>query len=70
MRSAVRAPERFESCPVRSTPREPSTTIGAHEFRNHFGWYMERAAAGEEIVITCRGKAYVRLTADQAVSLL
>jgi len=31
---------------------------------------MERAAAGEEIVITRRGKPYVRLTADQAVSLL
>jgi prevent-host-death family protein len=48
---------------------EPSETeaarhsVGAHEFRNLFGWYMERAAAGEEFLITRRGKAYVRLTA-------
>lgn len=39
-----------------------STTVGAHEFRNHFGWYMERAAAGEEIAVTRRGKPYVHLT--------
>ena len=26
--------------------------VGAHQFRNHFGWYMERAAAGEEILGT------------------
>jgi hypothetical protein len=25
--------------------------VGAHEFRNHFGYYMERAAAGNEILI-------------------
>ena len=30
--------------------------VGAHEFRNRFGWYMERAAAGESFVITRRGK--------------
>lgn len=35
--------------------------VGAHEFRNHFGWYMERAASGEEILITRRGKAYAKL---------
>ncbi len=37
--------------------------IGAHEFRNHFGWYAERAAAGEEFLVTRRGKPYVRLSA-------
>jgi prevent-host-death family protein len=35
--------------------------VGAHEFRNRFGWYMERAAAGEELLVTRRGKPYVRL---------
>jgi prevent-host-death family protein len=34
---------------------------GAHQFRNHFGYYMERAAAGEEIHVARRGKPYVRL---------
>ena len=42
-----------------------STSVGAHEFRNHFGWYMERAAAGEAIAVTRRGKPYVRLVAAQ-----
>jgi prevent-host-death family protein len=37
------------------------TTVGAHEFRNHFGWYMQRAAAGEEILVTRRGRPTVRL---------
>jgi prevent-host-death family protein len=30
-------------------------------FRNHFGYWMERAAAGDEIVITRRGRRYARL---------
>jgi hypothetical protein len=36
-------------------------TLGAHLFRSHFGYWMERAAAGEEILITRRGRAYARL---------
>jgi prevent-host-death family protein len=35
--------------------------VGANEFRNRFGWYMERAAAGEEFLVERRGKPYVRL---------
>lgn len=35
--------------------------VGAHEFRNHFGYYMERAAAGTEILIRRHGKPYARL---------
>jgi prevent-host-death family protein len=37
------------------------TEVGAHEFRNRFGWYMERSAAGEGILITRRGKPHARL---------
>jgi prevent-host-death family protein len=37
--------------------------VGAHEFRNRFGWYMQRAAAGEEILVTRRGKPSLRLAA-------
>ena len=36
--------------------------VGAHEFRNLFGFYIERAAAGEEFLITKRGKPYARLS--------
>ena len=31
---------------------ESGATVGAHEFRNHFGWYMERASAGESFQVT------------------
>jgi prevent-host-death family protein len=55
------------SSPVSSiTPTKASTAeVGAHEFRNHFGWYMERAAAGEEILVTRRGRPYARLAPPQ-----
>jgi prevent-host-death family protein len=36
--------------------------VGAHQFRNHFGYWMERAAAGDEILITRRGHRYARLS--------
>jgi antitoxin (DNA-binding transcriptional repressor) of toxin-antitoxin stability system len=35
--------------------------VGAHLFRNRFGYYMERAAGGKEILIRRRGKLYARL---------
>lgn len=35
--------------------------VGAHEFRNHFGYYMEQAAAGADILVRRRGKPYARL---------
>jgi prevent-host-death family protein len=52
----------FESHQLHS-PQEGVTTVGANLFRDHFGWYMERAGAGEEIVVTRRGKPTVRLIA-------
>jgi hypothetical protein len=53
------------SSPTSSTPQAVDaapTVIGAHEFRNRFGWYMERAAAGEPILITRRGKQHLHLS--------
>ncbi len=29
--------------------------VGAHEFRNHFGYYLEHAAAGGEVLVNRRG---------------
>ena len=55
------------SNPSASTPPEPTeVTVGAHDFRNHFGYYMERATAGEEIAVTRRGKPTVKLVAYQS----
>ncbi len=42
---------------VASTVQE----VGAHEFRNRFGFYMEQAAGGSEILIRRRGRPYARL---------
>lgn len=50
------------SSPVSSTsPAEDEVVVGAHEFRERFGYWMERAAGGEEILITRRGQRYARL---------
>jgi prevent-host-death family protein len=50
------------SSPLSSTPQaEREVTVGAHEFREKFGYWMERAVAGEEILITRRGRRYARL---------
>jgi prevent-host-death family protein len=35
--------------------------VGAHEFRNHFGYHLERAADGHEVLVSRRGRPYVRL---------
>jgi prevent-host-death family protein len=47
------------SSPLSSTPS--STEVGCHQFRNHFGFYLERAAAGETVEISRRGRPYGRL---------
>jgi prevent-host-death family protein len=56
-------PEATGSSPVSSTPIPSArvTQVGAHVFRNHFGYYMERAAAGDEIHITRHGRQFARL---------
>jgi prevent-host-death family protein len=50
----------FESPQLHSSPPETSQ-VGAHEFRNHFGYYLERAADGHEVLVSRRGRPYVRL---------
>jgi prevent-host-death family protein len=43
----------------------PPIETGANQFRNHFGYYLERAAAGDEILISRRGRPYARLSPVQ-----
>jgi hypothetical protein len=50
----------FESRQLHSPPGA-DVMVGANEFRNRFGRYMERAAAGETLHVTRRGKPYVTL---------
>jgi prevent-host-death family protein len=51
----------FESHQLHSSEAPCEHQVGAHEFREKFGYWMERAAAGEEILITRRGRRYARL---------
>jgi hypothetical protein len=50
------------SSPLSSTDQRTHEStaedVGAHEFRNRFGFYMERVAAGERFVIRRRGKPH------------
>ena len=42
---------------------EPTTReVGCHEFRNHFGYYLDRAAAGDDVLVRRYGRPYVRLS--------
>lgn len=54
------------SSPSSSTFEKPAAVpagedVGAHEFRNRFGYFMERAAAGAEILVRRHGRPYARL---------
>jgi prevent-host-death family protein len=51
------------SSPASSTPS--MTEVGSNQFRNHFGYYLERAAAGDEILIRRHGRPYARLVPVQ-----
>jgi prevent-host-death family protein len=54
----------FES-PQLHSPESPSTpvTVGADPCRIRFGYWIERVRAGEDVVVTRRGRPIVRLTA-------
>lgn len=54
------------SSPLSSTSRQPGAgrpflAIGAHEFRNRFGLYLEEAAAGADVLISRHGRVCARL---------
>jgi prevent-host-death family protein len=51
------------SSPLSSTSSDSPETlhVGCHQFRNHFGYYLEHAADGHEVLISRRGRPYARL---------
>jgi prevent-host-death family protein len=53
------------SSPLSSTPSPapPDTLeVGANQFRNHFGYYLEKAGEGHEVLVSRRGRPYVRVS--------
>jgi prevent-host-death family protein len=57
------------SSPLSSTPSPPEIHTGCHDFRNRFGYYLERAATGAEIAISRRGRPYARLVPAAPVDM-
>ena len=49
------------SPPSSTLDADGEVVVGAHDFREKFGYWMERAAAGDEILITRRGRRCARL---------
>ena len=47
-----------------------SVTVGVREFRENLSEWLDRAAAGEDVVITERGRSKVRITAATAETTL
>ena len=57
-------PEATGSSPVSSTSTDVAlVAVGAHQFRNHFGYHMQRAAGGDRILVTRRGRPSILMTA-------
>jgi prevent-host-death family protein len=50
------------SSPASSTPSREVLSVGANQFRNHFGYYLEKAGEGHEVLVSRRGRPYVRLS--------
>jgi prevent-host-death family protein len=55
-------PEAAGSSPASSTPSHETLHVGANKFRNHFGYYLEKAGEGHEVLVSRRGRPYVRLS--------
>ena len=50
------------SSPASSTPTVSGAphVVGANRFRKHFGYYLDCAAAGADVIVTRHGKPFVR----------
>ena len=59
------------SSPTSSTAHgergEAVPTMGSHQFRNHFGYYLDQVAAGKHFLITRRGRPYARISPAEPV---
>jgi prevent-host-death family protein len=47
--------------PGSTSYREPAHSVGSQEFHRRFGWYAQQVAAGSELLITRRGRPYVKV---------
>ena len=57
----------FESPQLHSPERAP-ITVGSNPFRDRLGYWMDRVAAGDAVIITRHGKPRIRLSPATRVS--
>jgi prevent-host-death family protein len=50
------------SIPLSSTPPHEPVTVGVNAFRDGLGVWMDRVAAGEEVILTRHGRPKIRLS--------
>jgi hypothetical protein len=55
-------PEVRGSSPLSSTSSDDPITVGSNPFRDKLGYWTDRVASGEEVVITRNGKPRIRLS--------
>ena len=54
----------FESPQLHSNTERAAVTVAAESCRVSFGYWVDQVAAGQDVVITRRGKPMIRLTAE------
>jgi hypothetical protein len=52
----------FESPQLHSSPESTPIVLGSNPFRDRLGYWMDRVAAGEEVILTRHGKPRIRLS--------
>lgn len=58
----------FESPQLHSNSDDAAVTVSADSCRHSFGQWLDQVAAGQDVVVTRRGKPMIRLTAAAAAS--
>ena len=58
----------FESPQLHSNSHGATVTIGADSCRESFGYWLDRVATGEDVVVTRRGRPMIRMTAAAPAS--
>ena len=53
----------FESPQLHSDSHDRTVTVGAEACRVRFGYWLDRVVAGDEVVVTRRGRRLIKLTA-------
>ena len=57
------------SSPLSSTSGPGLTATGVNAFRDHLGWWLDRVAAGEAVILTRYGRPMIRMEPADSMSI-